>query len=195
MKKYLTLILILLFVKIINAQDSTKISPTQSAIKKTDNYTIQRLIILNAQKQVLLEKGRNGWMTPSLRSNENQSLKEGLDSLANGIGISIKVIKLSGLYTYKYKDLADHKVVSYRSHYLAKYVSGELIQPSQAGREYKWFAVKSAVDSISNEALKAETNQILKYPKTLWGGSFLLVFKHDKLESAKMTEDFYPLSD
>lgn len=134
-------------------------------------------------------------MTPSLRSNENQSLKEGLDSLAKAIGLSIKIVKLSGVYTYKFKDLPDHKEVSYRTHYTAKYISGELIQPKQPDREYKWFAVKDVVDSISNEALKKETEQILKYPKTLWGGSFTYTYKDGKLESIKMSEDFYPLSD
>lgn len=176
------------------AQDTSKVLTKQEIIKKTDNYTIQRLIIFNNEKEILLEKGKNGWMTPALRSNENLSLKEGLDSLAKAIGVSIKIIKLSGVYTYKFKGLPDHKEVSYRTHYTARYISGNLTQPRQPDREYKWFNIKEALENISNEALKAETSQIIKYPETLWGGSFLYTYTNDTLESLKMTEDFYSLS-
>jgi len=197
--RYMKIILTILFLlgcgQFIFAQDTTKTSPKQhETIKKADNYTIQRLIIYK-NKQILLEKGWNGWMTPALRSNENQSLKEGLDSLAKAIGLTVKIVKLSGVYTYKFKNLPDHKEVSYRTHYTAKYVSGEVIQPKEPGREYKWFDISDVVDKISNEALKKETEQILKYPETLWGGSFLHTFKDGEFESVIMTEDFYPLSD
>ncbi len=195
MKRLFTLIVVVLASHFISAQDTTKTIKKQEIVKKADNYTIQRLLVFNNNKEILLEKGQNGWMTPALRSNENQSLKEGLDSLAKAIGISIKLVKLSGVYTYKFIGLPDHKEVSYRTHYTANYLNGELIQPTQPGREYKWFPIKSAVDMISNEALKAETNQILKFPKTLWGGSFLYTYKDDKFESIKMVEDFYPLSE
>ncbi|WP_121125688.1 NUDIX hydrolase [Sphingobacterium puteale] len=177
------------------AQETAKASSRQQeVIKKADNYTIQRLIIYKGN-QILLEKGQNGWMTPALRSNENQSLKEGLDSLAKAIGLTVKIVKLSGVYTYKFKNLPDHKEVSYRTHYTAKYLNGEIIQPKQPDREYKWFAIKDVVNNIRNEALKKETAQILMYPNTLWGGSFLHTFKDGEFESVVMTEDFYPLSD
>lgn len=195
MKRVLTLLMALIGTQFVSAQDTTKSIKKQEIVKKADNYTIQRLLIFNDKKEILLERGRNGWMTPSLRSNENQSLKEGLDSLAKLIGITIKIGRLAGVYTYKFKDLPDHKEVSYRTHYTAKYLGGELIQPKQPDREYKWFPVKTATDSISNEALKAETNQIIKFPKTVWGGSFLYTYKDGKLEGIKMTEDFYSLSE
>jgi hypothetical protein len=192
MKK--TILLLSLFATTyLSAQDTSKTTTKPEIIKKADNYTIQRLIVFNTQNEILLEKGRNGWMTPSLRSNENQTLREGLDSLAKAIGISVKILKLSGLYTYKFKDLPDHKEVSYRTHYTAEYISGELIQPTQPDKEYKWIKVNDAIESISNTALKAETNQIIKFPNTLWGGSFLYTYKDGKLESIKMTEDFYSL--
>ncbi len=177
------------------AQDTTSTITKQETVKKADNYTIQRLLIFNNKKEILLEKGINCWMTPALRSNENQSLKEGLDSLAKAIGISIKIGRLAGVYTYKFKGLPDNKEVSYRTHYTAKYVSGELIQPQQPDRAYKWFPIKTATDNISTEALRAETNQIIKFTKTVWGGSFLYSYKDDIFESIKMTEDFYSLSD
>ena len=101
---------------------------------------------------------------------------------------------MSAVYTYKFQGLPDHKEVSDLTHYKAKYLSGKLIQPKQPDREYKWVSINNVIDSISNEALKNETNQILKYPKTLWGGSFLYTYKDYKLESLKITEGFYRLS-
>jgi hypothetical protein len=193
MKTILNLLFLLLFGQIVYSQEIPKVEPKQESIKKADNYTIQRLIIFK-EKEILLEKGRNGWMTPSIRSNENQSLKEGLDSLAKVIGLNVKLLKLSAVYTYKFKNLPDHKEVSYRTHYSAKYISGELIQPKQPEREYKWFPVNQVAENISNEALKAETSQIIKFPKEIWGGSFLYLYKDGKLESIKMVEDFYSLS-
>lgn len=185
---------ILIFTSSLMAQSNSSAVIKQEIVKKPDNYTIQRLIVFNYKKEVLLEKGKNGWMTPALRSNENQSLKEGLDSLAKAIGISIKTLKLAGIYTYKFIGLPDHKEVSYRTHYTAKYVSGNLAQPTP-DRAYKWFTVTEALETIDNEALKAETAQIIKYPETVWGGSFLYTYVNDTLESLKMTEDFYSLSE
>ena len=195
MKNILALAFILIGTQFVSAQDTTKTTKKQEIIKKADNYTIQRLLVFNDKKEILLEKGRNGWMTPSIRSNENQSLKEGLDSLAKVIGITVKFGRLAGVYTYKFNGLPDHKEVSYRTHYTAKYLGGQLIQPKQPNREYKWFSVKTATDSISNEALRAETKQIIKFPKSVWGGSFLYSYKDGKLEGMKMTEDFYLLSE
>lgn len=194
MKIFLTLIIAFIGTQFVSAQNTTSAVSKQEIVKKADNYTIQRLLIFNNKKEILLEKGINGWMTPALRSNENQSLKEGLDSLAKAIGISIKIGRLAGVYTYKFKGLPDHKEVSYRTHYTAKYTGGQLIQLQQPDRAYKWFPIKTATDSISNEALRAETNQIIKFPKTVWGGSFLYTYKDDKFESIIMTEDFYSLS-
>ena len=195
MKIFLIIIIALVGIKFVSAQEAAKTLKTQEIVKKPDNYTIQRLLIFNDKKEILLEKGINGWMTPALRSNENQSLKEGLYGLAKSIGISIKIERLAGVFTYQFNGLPDHKEVSYRTHYTAKYLHGQLIQPKDPNREYRWFPVETAVDNISNEALKAETNQIIKFPKTVWGGSFLYSYKDGEPEGIKMTEDFYSLSD
>ena len=196
MNYFLTTAFVITLLKPISAQDTAKAVTIrkQETVKRADNYTIQRLLVFNDSKQLLLEKNINGWMTPALRSNENQSLKEGLDSLAKAMGISIKIIKLAGVFTYKFKGLPDHKEVSYRTHYIANFINGNLIQPKQSDKEYKWLNVKEALGLITNEALKAETSQIINHPDTLWGGSFLISYKDEELESIKMMEDFYSLS-
>lgn len=196
MNYFLTPVLAFMLFKATPTQDTTKnitVRKLETA-KKADNYTIQRLIVFNNTRQILLEKNKNGWMTPALRSNENQSLKEGLDSLAHAMGISIKIIKLAGVFTYKFKGVPDHKEVSYRTHYTANFINGNLIQPKQSDKEYKWLNAKEALELIGNEALKAETSQIINHPDTLWGGSFLISYNGDELESIKMTEGFYSLS-
>jgi hypothetical protein len=50
---------------------------------------------------ILVMKDKYGWKTPVLRSNENLSLKEGIDSLVKPIGISIHKLSLAALTTYK----------------------------------------------------------------------------------------------
>jgi hypothetical protein len=192
MKGILVIAFILFGGQFIFAQDTTKIIPKPATVKLADNYTIQRLIVYNDKKEILMEKNWSGWQTPALRSNQNQSLKEGIDSMAKTIGISIDPIKLSGIFTYKYEGLPDHKEVSYRTHYSAKYKSGELIQTKD--KEYKWIPIKEAIDKIGMEALKSETNQIVTNPKTIWGGSFLLTYKDGKLQTLNLVEPFYPLS-
>lgn len=179
------------------AQDTSKAPIIKPTLKKIDNYTVQRLIIFNNKKEILMQRNRFGWFTPSIRSNENQSLKEGLDSLTKAIGITIEPIKLAGIFTYKYDGLSDHiGLVSYRTHYTTKYISGELIQykdPKDSTRLYKWMPIKEALDAISMKALQEETTQIIQHPKKIWGGSFLLSFKNEVLDSIKMVETFYSL--
>jgi hypothetical protein len=198
MKNIITLLLTLFATKIIFAQDSNKILTAKSVNKKIDNYTIQRIIVFNAKKEILMQRNRFGCFTPSIRSNENQSLKEGLDSLAKAIGIVIEPIKLAGIFTYKYDGLPDHiGLVSYRTHYKTKYISGELIQykdPKDSTRLYKWMPIKEALEAIGMQALKEETTQIILYPKKIWGGSFLLSYKNDVLQSIKKLEEFYSLN-
>lgn len=172
------------------AQAATAVAKNE----KTDNYTIQRLIVFNDKKEILMEKNANGWMTPALRSNEDESLIEGLNNLAAEIGISIDSIRLAGVFTYKFQGLADHPAaVSFRTHYAARYKGGALASPKD--KEYQWLPVREALEKIGMATLRAETAQIVKFPKTVWGGSFLLVFKNGKLDSSKTLEEIYPLTE
>jgi hypothetical protein len=197
MKNIIALIVALFTAQLAFSQESNNAAIKKIATKKIDNYTIQRLIVFKNNKEILMQRNRFGWFTPSIRSNENQSLKEGLDSLAKAIGIAIEPIKLAGVFNYKYDGLSDHiGLVSYRTHYRTKYVSGELIQyndPKDSTRLYKWMPIKEALDAIGMQALKEETTQIIQHPKKIWGGSFLLSYKNDVLQSIQMLEKFYAL--
>lgn len=193
MKSILIASLLLLSAQIVSAQDTTKIAPPTEVIKKIDNYTIQRLIIVNGNEEILMLKNKFGWHTPALRSNDNQSIKESLDSLASTMGFTIHSLKLAGLYTYKFEGLPDHKQVSFRSHYTAKFKTGNLIQPNEGDNEYHWMPVEEALEKITFASLKLETTQILKNPKCIWGGSFLIIWKDDKFIESKVLEEPYSL--
>lgn len=174
MIKFFTPLLLLLCVHLHTAlaQDTVTVIPKLESIKKVDNYTIQYLIVLNEKGEMLLQKNKSGWHTLALRSNENQSIKEALDSLANSIGLTIHSLKLAALYTYKFEGLPDHKAVSFRTHYTAKLKTGKLIQSFPSDRELHWVPVKEALEKITFESLKLETSQILKRPETIDGRFF-----------------------
>jgi hypothetical protein len=193
MKSILIILSFFIVQQLSTGQDTSKVISKKQIVKKADNYTIQRLIILNDKNEILMEKFWNGWQTPALRSNQNQSLKEGIDSMSTAIGIITEPIKLAGIFTYKYEGLPDHKEVSYRTHYIAKYKSGQLNKLKE--KEYFWFPIKDGVEKIGMEALKIETTQIVDNPNIVWGGSFLLSYKDDKLQSLKLVEKFYPLTE
>lgn len=192
MKGTLATILFLLAVQLVFAQDTLKTTPKE-VIKKVDNYTVQYLIIQNDKGEVLLQKNNAGWHTLAMRSNESQSIKEAMDSLANSIGLTIASLKLAGLYTYKFEGLPDHKEASFRTHFTAKLKSGKLIQTPNSGRELHWVTLKEAIEKITFESSKLETSQILNKPKTVWGGTFLIIWKDDKFIGSKVLEQPYPL--
>jgi hypothetical protein len=174
--------------------ESNLLPKKDEPIMKVDNYTIQWLLVFNPKKEILLMKDKYGWKTPVLRSNENLSLKEGIDSLVRPIGISIHRLKLAGLTTYKYSGLKDNQVVSFRSYYSAKLKDGEIIQPKDKEKEYKWLPIEEALQIIEMQPLKTELNQILKNPKSIWGGSFIMIFEDEKFKTYKQTEPFYELN-
>ena len=142
-------------------------------------------------------KDKYGWKTPVLRSNENLSLQEGIDSLVKPIGISIRKLNLAGLTTYQYRGLKDNQVVSYRSYYTAKLKGGEIIQSQDKDKdkdkEYKWFTINEAIKIIEMRPLKTELEQIFKNPKKMWGASFILIFENEKLKTFEQKEPFYEL--
>jgi hypothetical protein len=171
-------------------------SPATAQPKALDNYTIQRLIILNDRHEVLLERNAMGWMTPALRSTGRQSVKEALRELALSLGVETEQPQLAGLFTYAFDETPidpAHANISFRTHYLARYKSGSLVQPGDGSKEYRWVATDKAPALISMESLRTETALILNYPKTLWGGSFLVTFVDGKLQGTRTIEPPYPL--
>ncbi|WP_157510991.1 NUDIX hydrolase [Frateuria sp. Soil773] len=163
-----------------------------------DNYTIQRLILLNDKNEILLEKHPAGWMTPSLRSNREVSTLAALDDLAEKMGVSITQPRLAAIYLYIFDGLPDHKGASFRQHYVAHLKSGTVRQTEkdQAGpAERRWVSLAQARELIDMDPLKRETFQVLDHPEKLWGATYVLKFKDDKMQEIEVAEDFYPLGD
>jgi hypothetical protein len=192
------LIIILFFfiglVEITNGQVKTK-TKEQKPANEVDSYTVQYLIIFNDKGEVLLQKNKAGWHTFAIRSNKSQSVKEAMDSLANSVGLTINSLRLAGLYVYKFEGLPDHKEASFRTHFTARLGGGELMQPIDPDREYRWVPLEEAVEKITFESLKLETSQILNEPKKVWGGTFLILWKDGQFLGSKVLEKPYPLSD
>ena len=158
-----------------------------------DTYTIQRLIIYNPNGDILLEKHENGWMTPALRHNSQATTNEGLNNLASDFGLTITSPKLAGIFMF----ISDETQSSFRQHYASKLVSGELKTP-MGKLDAKWFSPHEAIKMMSLPdakliyAVRDMTDQILKYPEIIWGGTFSLWKENDKTVY-KMIENYYSI--
>ena len=161
-----------------------------------DSYTIQRLIIYNEEGKILLEKHKNGWMTPALRHNTKVTTNEGLNNLATEFGLKISPPKLAGVFMF----IAEYKPQSsFRQHYVTSVVEGDLILP-EGKLDAQWFLPHKAIEMMSLPDTKLifcvrdMTEHILKYPDVIWGGSFSL-WKEDDLTQYKTIENFYPIGE
>ncbi len=163
--------------------------------KKADNYTIQYLLVFNDNKELLMMKNKLGWHTPVIRSNEPLAIREAMTGLAASIGLTIQDIRLAGLYTHKFEGVPDHPEVCFRSHYTARYVSSGIRQPQQGETTYHWVPVKDCLEKFHFEFLRQQTAPILKDPKKVWGGTFLISWDGDTYKGSKVLEDIYVLSE
>ena len=163
----------------------------QSSHVTKDNYTIQRLVVTNDNGEILIYKGKNYWMTPALRHNQNESIKEGLENLAQSYGLTITRPKLAGLFTYKF----DFKQgVSFRSFYTAKITGTGDVSPPPPITQAKWVKPEEIMDIVGGiQARKMMLKHVLDKPETLWGGSFYLYDNEQGERKYKVLEDFYPL--
>lgn len=163
--------------------------------RKLDNFTLQRLLVLNDAGEVLMEQGdvlkdqdEPTWFPPSLYSNTRQSITEAMDSLALSYGIKISQPELRAYTTYKF---TYHGQASFRSYYVAKHVAGKVIK-SKGASVIKWLPVEEALAHIPVEAIRLITKQVLEFPNNVWGGSFL-ISENEELHETMILEDFYPL--
>lgn len=154
----------------------------------THNFTVQRLIIINDNNEILMAKVEHIWVTPSLVYSKRQFLKEGLDSLSNAYGVQIKNLELRGKFSYKYEY---HPYATSRDYFVARYVSGELKVPKGMD-EVRWISIPEAIEKNSVTSIKEITKQIIEFPDVIWGGSFM-VSRVEKEHPTKMVEGFYPL--
>ncbi len=111
-----------------------------------------------------------------------------MDSLALSRGIKISNLELRGYATYKF---AYHSQISFRSYYVAKHAGGTIKLP-KGGSVLKWLPVSKALPNIPVEAIRLITKQMLEFPETVWGGSFLISENGERHETLVL-EEFYPL--
>lgn len=176
------------------SQNATN-APAVPEAKKADNYTVQFLLVANGNKEMLMMKNSTGWHLPAIRSNESQSVKEAMDSLAKSMGLGIRDLKLAGLYTHKFEGLPDHNEISFRTHYSATLKSGKIIQPVDTAKYFQWMPVEEALPKFHFEFLRQQVEPILRQPGKVWGGSFLIIWKGDKYMGSRVLEKPYVLAD
>jgi len=160
-----------------------------------DSYTIQRLIIYNQNNEILLEQNEFGWMTPALRHNSKETIKDGLMKLGSEFGLDISSPKIAGIFMFT----SDYKPISqFRQHFSSQMLDGEIRVPEDKINA-KWFTISKAIEMMSLPETKAPlvirdmTKQLLYYPEIIWGGTFLLS-KIDGVISYKTIEQFYSLN-
>ena len=161
-----------------------------------DTYTIQRLIIYNQNGEILLEKHKNGWMTPALRHNSKITTNKGLNNLASEFGLRISSPKLAGIFMF----ISEYKPQSsFRQHYVSTLMDGDLKLP-EGKLDATWFKPYKAIEMMSLPdtrlifAVRDMTEQILNYPEIVWGGTFTL-WKENGKTKYKTTENFYPIAE
>jgi len=154
----------------------------------THNFTVQRLIILNDQGEMLLGRQDHVWASPALIFDERLYSNESMENLAKKYGIQIDQVELHGYFGFKYEY---HPFATRRAYYTAKYVSGKE-KIAEGDHEVGWFPIEEALAKINVTAIQQITQQIVMHPNTVWGGSFM-VYRDGENHPTKMVEPFYAL--
>lgn len=174
------LILIFSFFQLISAQSENDIS------------TFHRLLILNSNNELMVVKiqDANFWVTPGFYQNSNQTIKQGLDSIASTYGLKTESPQLKGIFLLQ-REVNGMESTSVRNIYIMKVKERQLKKPTGIS-EIKWLSPTKAIEIISFPHINAMIEQIVKYPNQVWGGT-LLQYKQNDTWKAKVIEAFYPL--
>ena len=158
---------------------------------KPTNQTIIRLTIIKDSSKILMRETEYGWMTPAVYYKEKQNIHEITDSLSNVYGIKISNLNLNGLFTYKYKFKPTADI---RQLYTAKYDSGDLKETVGKEKIY-WMPIEEALTKLGTtvQSLEAMTRQVIEFPETLWGGSFVIDKDANWKLTSEIEEKFYSL--
>lgn len=162
---------------------------------RKENFTVFRLIILNAENQILMSNDQGHWGMPSVNLTKRQFLNEAIDSTASEHGIEIADIQLRGQFCFKY----DYKPnVTFRNFYTARFKNGEIKIPTNTleskFEKVEWVDIPNAIKRIENAGIQEITEHILNYPNVIWGGSFLVSHVGKDHPTVKV-EDFYRLAE
>ena len=149
-------------------------------------------LISNSEGELLVAKveNTNFWVTPGLYQNNEQTIRQGLDSIAMTYGLEIDNIKLKGSFVLK-RDLNGEISSSLRNVYTANLTGGEQNKPKGI-EEIRWLSMKQALELITFPHINIMIEQIMNKPDQIWGGT-LMQFKEDDIWKVKVLEDFYTL--
>ncbi|MEN1785571.1 MAG: hypothetical protein AAGF77_10565 [Bacteroidota bacterium] len=154
----------------------------------THNFSMQRLIVLNENNEMLMVRESYVWVPPALLYDKQEYVLENLQRLAKDYGIETTSPELRGLFAFKYDY---HPYASLRNYYVAQYVQGTIEVPKGMD-EVVWMPIPEAIEKITVTAIKEITEQLLEFPDVVWGGSFM-VSRTDNGHPTQQTVSFYPL--
>lgn len=160
----------------------------QKKEKNTDNYSYVKLVITNPEKQILLLKWDGEWEVPGARYNSPYTLSQFVDTLAHEDGISIKDVKLNGLFSVQYDN---QKRLATTIYYTGTFTSGWLRVPAGCG-DIKWFSKEEALNLITATDMKMIVTQIIENPDYVWGGTIRKRKENGKTIS-ELKEPFFKL--
>jgi len=160
---------------------------------RKDNFTVLRVIIMNADDQILMVGGKDWWGMPYVNFSSRQFLKEAIDSMAMEHGIEVSDIELKGQFCFKY----DYKPnVTFRNYYVAQYRSGKIKLPKNTLEDefekIEWVDKQEAIERNGNTGIREITRQILNNQDAVWGGAFMV--SHTETDHpTELVGNFYPL--
>jgi len=186
---------LLLLMTLFSCNQQSPLPPTEEIphYLRKDNFSVLRVIILNADNQMLMINDSGYWGMPWVNLTKRQFVNEAIDSMAMELGITVSDLELRGQFCFKY----DYKPnITFRNYYVAQYKSGTIKIPKNTieskFENIEWVAIPEAIERNGNTGIKEITRQIMTYPATVWGGSFMVSHTDDD-HPTKMVESFYPL--
>ena len=178
MKKIL-LVLSIAFVSIsINAQESNV-------------TTFHRMLVLNKENKLLVVKIKNKdlWVTPGLYQNSNQSIKQGIDSIAATYGMKIHDTQLRGMYGLKN---TSQKYYSTRNMFIVKTTS-KIVKLPKIISEVKWLSLNEAYKLISFSHINDFIKDVFMHPNNVRSGA-IERFNSNGKHTSRVLENFYNIN-
>ncbi len=163
----------------------------QTTFAQQPDPTFHRLLIMNQSDELMIVKIKNSnvWVTPGLYQTHNQTIKEGLDSIASTYGITLTNMELKGVFTLQQKATG---VMAIKNYFVTKVDGWGKYYPDIL-EEVRWLPLKEAYKLLSFPHINLFTKQVMAEPDVLWGGT-VLKYKEGKENRGEIIEDFYSLS-
>lgn len=153
--------------------------------------TFHRMLIINSEQKMLVVKIKNKdvWVTPGLYQNSKQSIKQGLDSIAETYGLKIYDIKFKGMYGLKD---ASKNYFSTRNIFVIKTDSNHSKLPEILDNAL-WLNVDEVIECINIPHINFFIEDVFKHRNSIRFGT-VEKFKVAGKSIIKITEEFYSLN-